>query len=161
MLIPTMSGKETRALRGSACNFAVIEISCDPWPDTSDFYDLATSSLSIAKCGDKLVVAGYPQLISEIHYPDENHDGKLKPRRLMASGIFVGEGTAPMLNAMRLDEPEKLASYNGMSGSSVFLVRKQGSRTLAELVGVAVSELRSAGIIAFISTRLLVSVLDG
>jgi hypothetical protein len=157
----TSARAASSSTHASACDFVVIEISCDPWPDTSDFYDLATSSSSIAKCGDKLVVAGYPQLINEIRYPDENQDGKLKPRRLMASGIFVGEGTAPMLNAMRLDEPEKLASYNGMSGSPVFLVRKQGPGTLAELVGVAVRELRSAGIIEFIPTRLLVSALDG
>ncbi|MGC1782135.1 MAG: serine protease [Acidobacteriaceae bacterium] len=144
----------------SACDFAVIEISCNPWPDTADFYDLAITSSPIPKCGDKLVVAGYPQLINEIQYPDEKQDGKLKPRRLLASGIFAGGGTAPMLNAMRLDEPEKLASYNGMSGSPVFLVRKQGPGALAELVGVAVSELRSAGIIEFIPTQLLVSALD-
>jgi len=47
-----------------------------------------------------------------------------------------------------------------MSGSPVFLVRKQGPATLAELVEVAVRELRSAGIIASIPTGLLVSALD-
>jgi hypothetical protein len=66
-----------------------------------------------------------------------------------------------MLNGMRLDEPEKLASYNGMSGSPVFLVRTHGTATLAELVGVAVSERRSAGIIEFIPARLLITALNG
>jgi hypothetical protein len=145
----------------AALDLAVLEVSCDPQPDTSDFYDLPNSSLCLAERGDKLVVAGYPQLINEIQYPDENQDGILKPRQLTASGIFVGEGTAPMLNAMRLDEPKILVSYNGMSGSPVFIVRTQGLRTFVELAGLAVREMGSAGTIEFIPTQLLRKALDG
>lgn len=60
----------------AALDLLVLEVSCDPQPDTSDFYDLPNSSLCLAESGDKLVVAGYPQLINEIQYPDENQDGK-------------------------------------------------------------------------------------
>jgi hypothetical protein len=145
----------------SACDFAVIEISHDPLPETTDFYDLGAASLSIPSSGDKLIIVGYPKIINEIEYPNEQQNGKLKPRRLVASGRFVGEGTAPMLDAMQLDEPEKLLSYNGMSGSPIFLLKRQGLGTKVELVGVAVRESKSAATIDFIPTRLMLTALGG
>ena len=106
----------------AASDIAVIDVANEPAPETGDFCNLTSFPLCTPKPGDKLVIAGYPKLINEIHYP-EKADGKLKPRRLLTSASFVAEGTAPGLHAMLLDNPDTLASYNGMSGSPVFRSR--------------------------------------
>jgi hypothetical protein len=143
----------------AASDIAVIDVANEPSPEMVDFCDLASFPLCTPELGDKLVIAGYPKLINEIQYP-EDEDGKLKPRRLLTSGSSVGEGTAPGLHAMLLDKPDTLASYNGMSGSPVFRIRAVGAQTLAELAGLAVREMTSAGTLDFIPARVLERVLD-
>lgn len=144
----------------AAADIAVLDVLSDPPPDTSDFYDLASGPLCLPGQSAKLVVSGYPKPINEIQYPDEDRDGKLKPRRHIASGFFAGEGTAPMLGAIGLDAPDTLVSYNGMSGSPVFLVRTAGLQTFASLAGLAVREMTSSGTIDFVPAPLLRRVLD-
>ncbi len=141
-----------------ASDVVVIDVANDPPPETADFCDLATFPLCTPLSGDKLVIAGYPKIVNEIQYPQAN-GGKLKPKRLLASGSFLPEGTAPALHAMILDKPDTLASYNGMSGSPVFRVRTLGSQTFAELAGLAVREMISTGTIDFIPSRVLETVL--
>lgn len=143
----------------AASDIAVIDVANEPAPKTADFCDLSSFPLCTPEPGDKLVIAGYPELINEIQYP-EDEDGKLKPRSLQMSGSSVGEGTAPGLHALLLDKRDTLASYNGMSGSPVFRVRDVGARTFVELAGLAVREMTSAGTIDFIPARVLKRVLE-
>ncbi len=98
----------------AAADIAVIDVANEPLPETVDFCDLASFPLCTPEPGDKLSIAGYPKLINEIQYP-EKEGGKLKPRRLLTSGSFVGKGTAPGLIAMLLDEPDTVASCDGMA----------------------------------------------
>lgn len=142
----------------AASDIGVIDVANDPPPETADFCDLATFPLCKPLSGDKLVIAGYPEIINEIQYPQAN-GGKLKPKRLLASGSFLPEGTAPALHTMLLDKPDTLPSYNGMSGSPVFRVRTLGSQTFAELAGLAVRERTSTGTIDFIPSCVLETVL--
>jgi hypothetical protein len=142
----------------AASDIVVIDVANEPPPETADFCDLASFPLCTPRSGDKLVIAGYPKIVNEIQYPQAN-GGRLKPKRLLASGSFLPEATAPALHAMLLDKPDTLASYNGMSGSPVFRVRTLGGQTLAELAGLAVREMTSTGTIDFIPSCVLERVL--
>ncbi len=59
------------------------------------FCDLGVVPLYKPNLGDKLVVSGFPKAINRIEYPEGEVEGKLRPSRCDAGGIFVGEGTAP------------------------------------------------------------------
>ena len=154
----------TRASLGSsathvaASDIAVIDVANEPSPETTDFCDLASFPLCTPVSGDKLVIAGYPKMINEIEYPEAG-GGKLKPKRLKMSCSFLPEGTAPVLHSMFLDQPDTLASYNGMSGSPIFRVRTLGVQTFAELAGLAAREMTSSGTIDFIPSTVLERIL--
>jgi len=55
---------------------------------------------------------------------------------------------------MQIDEPTALASHDGMSGSPVFAIRLVGGMALAFVVGIAVCEMTTRGIIDFIPTAI-------
>lgn len=142
----------------AATDLAVIDVLNDEYtspPHVPFFCDLDVVPFVVPKPGDKLVIAGYPKAINRIDYPENDAHGRLVPRRLDASGVYVGEGTAPLLIGMQIDDPMALASFDGMSGSPVFAIRQVRGMALAFVVGIAVREMTTRGVIDFIPTSII------
>ena len=72
--------------------------------------------------GYKLVVRGFPKELSAIDFEAL----RIKWQAFAGTGLYVGPTRWERCHTLRLDEPDKLASYDGLSGSPVFLVWPAG-----------------------------------
>ena len=138
--------ERARSLR-AASDLAIIQIHA-PHSD-SNFCDLDSVPMHTPSIGDRLMMAGYPKATSMI-LPLGPQKGEYFAGPVVLSGICNGEGTAPGLLSLRIEEPLILSTCDGMSGCPVFLVYPPDAPRIAALVGIAVREMQSTGCIDFI-----------
>jgi hypothetical protein len=94
----------------------------DPLSSVLDLDAIPSATMKVLPEGYKMVVRGFPTQLSAIAFEAM----RIKWQAFAGTGMYVGPASWHKCHTLRLDEPDAVASYDGLSGSPVFVVWPAG-----------------------------------
>jgi hypothetical protein len=79
---------------------------------------MGISTMKVLPDGHKLVVRGFPKELSRIDFETL----RIRWQAFAGTGTYAGEPGWDKCHTLKLDEPDLVANYDGLSGSPVFLL---------------------------------------
>jgi hypothetical protein len=122
--------------------------------------DLGVLSANALKPSDELWIVGYPAESNFVDY----EASKISNTRSVLRGIYQGRSSSMHCHELRMETSVALESYDGLSGSPVYHMKRQicGREELMfpMLVGMLLRGTASSGIAHFISSDVLVNIIQ-
>lgn len=119
-----------------------------------DLDQLESGYLRLVK-GDEIINPGCPDELNYVDYEAE----KIVERRYCPGGVYEGETTDDQIHFLRYQLLEHVHKLNGMSGSPVFFLKRQGGWVYFSLAGILIRAVPETRVGRFISAGVLIAML--